>query len=1249
MVSWRYLGRLRDDRQLLLVHITLITALIAATGGTLASASANDDPSASWTANLGVDLPATASRKLLQAGSAPPAQPEPPASPPPPPSPSPPPPPQRPRGGFTCFTTDDADDGGHCQGYQCGSLYINIIRKAMQLAPANASGILAVGGFATQTSARTALEGWVTLALGASAVSSIRYVRTPAELLATNLQRYKLLYVPSSVYQTDGGITDELHAALLSMKAKIVNFVNNNGGSMVVLTQAGFGADSWGFLPMPLTFTADSFEDVSVTSYMAMISPDTNDWNADHIYWHGYWTGPVGWSGLQVLAYRGNECPAAAGPNQDCKATLLCDIRTVLTAENCYDGVDNDGDGLTDNEDPDCWQPVYSPLPPNPPPLPPSPPIAPAKNADRWCALYSSGSPACVPSPTTCPTVDEYYGRGSPSICAIPGPSLDWPYSMAYQNDVCGGEAGVLRVPLRARYNPTWTTTPVLADAYIYRTYSADPTISPLYITVAMRPASVNGSQLFYSRPHPLLTPSGTGEDLFLGISSAVYVWTNVRNVSYTQYVNPMTYDGIYSCFTYVLNLKRICNPALSDMNPADRGMNERCTCRPGVASCPPVDISSARDLFIVLNVNGVAYNAYSIQVPIPTCALSRSPEDAVQTVLLANLNGPAVLSQFSLDPRACTARPPFPPTPPSPPTPLFPPPRPVSKPPSPAPPPSPRPPPDYSISAIITIRSYDPIRTFGDADCTAGTQAAAPYLRGRTAGDATCDKKITTGVAGGQSDYIEIKWVYYFVSTANLRYFFDSINNEEFWRTMFAALKPGCGAVGNYTDNTFSGNGVVPPVPLSQQDASTPQPFCVAGYLDAEDECWFSMADLLCFQPPADQPPPPSTPTPSSSPYGAVVSVVTESGVTPFANDTCDKVWLALAYISLTAYRPTIGITDCHLNNAANSTNGNSTNYYLNVRIGFLTPPESKIFAPILQALFSEYTVKTALPCNSTTMITDEPSGMQFSLACPEVGALCCTPAPKPPSPPQPPSPKPPSPPPRPPKSPPPRPPSPPPPPRKSPPPKPSPSPPPAAATKRKPPPRRPPPPPPLPPPPSPPPPYAPQAPMIPSTNNNGGVLLNQKRVFVVNLPALLDGQDVTADLLPALCNNLREGLRTVFLSYGWQQDSTGFDLPLVTGTSSGSQIMLCPWRVIPGGKLQLNVTVQTTVEKAKLLVATLTDEASFEGLVSAARVLCGSKVMIVKPSTQELLLTVSKDTVPNALGLAASSVCVHSFSAIR
>ena len=35
---------------------------------------------------------------------------------------------------------------------------------------------------------------------------------------------------------------------------------------------------------------------------------------------------------------------------------VLCNQNTLLSSEICCDGIDNDGNGLTDKQDPACWR-----------------------------------------------------------------------------------------------------------------------------------------------------------------------------------------------------------------------------------------------------------------------------------------------------------------------------------------------------------------------------------------------------------------------------------------------------------------------------------------------------------------------------------------------------------------------------------------------------------------------------------------------------------------------------------------------------------------------------------------------------------------------------------------------------------------------------------------------------------------------------------------------------------------------------
>ncbi|KXZ41215.1 hypothetical protein GPECTOR_644g756 [Gonium pectorale] len=184
--------------------------------------------------------------------------------------------------GFVCVSTDDADDVDHCQGTSCGSLYANLIANAWKNAPLDADGILAVGNFYYGTDAYYSLVGWAQLA-GIPA-SKISFATTPYDVVYANLNQYKVLYVPSDAYNTWGGITIELNDALISIKSKIKDFVNVRGGSMIVLTQAGFTnrydpstgrtiSTSFSFLPTPFTYVPGDFYDATITSEMTKYSP----------------------------------------------------------------------------------------------------------------------------------------------------------------------------------------------------------------------------------------------------------------------------------------------------------------------------------------------------------------------------------------------------------------------------------------------------------------------------------------------------------------------------------------------------------------------------------------------------------------------------------------------------------------------------------------------------------------------------------------------------------------------------------------------------------------------------------------------------------------------------------------------------------------------------------------------------------------------------------------------------------------
>ena len=119
------------------------------------------------------------------------------------------------------------------------------------------------------------------------------------------------------------------------------------------------------WMPRPLNWTATTFQTVTTTSQItyaaggalsaakgAGVVGGSGD-NLSHNAWHGYFSGPDDWGAIYyVLAYStGDGCTRTNGPTQSCQASLLLNFNTVLSAEICYDGIDNDGDGLIDKQD----------------------------------------------------------------------------------------------------------------------------------------------------------------------------------------------------------------------------------------------------------------------------------------------------------------------------------------------------------------------------------------------------------------------------------------------------------------------------------------------------------------------------------------------------------------------------------------------------------------------------------------------------------------------------------------------------------------------------------------------------------------------------------------------------------------------------------------------------------------------------------------------------------------------------------
>ncbi|GLI60146.1 hypothetical protein VaNZ11_002181, partial [Volvox africanus] len=318
-------------------------------------------------------------------------------------------------GGFVCLSIDvaeqlcTADDNDYC-----GRLYINMIKKALVMAPKDANGILAFGQFEPNSGARKALELWLNLA--GYDTSIITYANDTSKFRSYNLNTYKLVYIPSGDYATSGGITGAMSDALQEMKSAFTSYVNVRGGSLIALAEPirNEYRFAYGFLPVSMEVTVNYDKDDwitsgTVTKEMSIYSPTTTSSSLNERSWLGYFTGPTDWNGLRVVAHVPDSCPVPQGKYQNCHATVLCNTQALLTSENCYNGVDDDSDGAIDKDDEDCKRcgdgtidsnercddgnildgdgctstcelppppsPPSPPKPPSPPPAPPSPPL----------------------------------------------------------------------------------------------------------------------------------------------------------------------------------------------------------------------------------------------------------------------------------------------------------------------------------------------------------------------------------------------------------------------------------------------------------------------------------------------------------------------------------------------------------------------------------------------------------------------------------------------------------------------------------------------------------------------------------------------------------------------------------------------------------------------------------------------------------------------------------------------------------
>jgi len=207
-------------------------------------------------------------------------------------------------GGPIFLSGDDADDGGHCQGTACGGLYPTALNSVVTNSTSGGTGIVAIG--ANSGNALNAFNSWNAVANGGPGAPVTHCNTTGAGncIQTVNFANFEAIYIASSSGHTSGGLTQTQLDDLNTRQASIVNFVNTLGGGLMSLTEANM-ASQYGWLPLALsTANVNHFgPDIFPTPAMAPLSPVTSAQLNHGCCYHTVFTGPAGFSGLNVLAF----------------------------------------------------------------------------------------------------------------------------------------------------------------------------------------------------------------------------------------------------------------------------------------------------------------------------------------------------------------------------------------------------------------------------------------------------------------------------------------------------------------------------------------------------------------------------------------------------------------------------------------------------------------------------------------------------------------------------------------------------------------------------------------------------------------------------------------------------------------------------------------------------------------------------------------------------------------------------------
>eukprot|EP00798_Chlamydomonas_sp_ICE-L_P024978 gene24978-10639_t len=425
----------------------------------------------------------------------------------------------------------------------------------------------------------------------------------------------------------------------------------------------------------------------------------------------------------------------------------------------------------------------------------------------EWCTINNNSASQACRRNTLCTSVDNYYSE--PDICGIPTQQspITYPNNLDGYGEICANSL--------VKYSIIDPQIPPVEFGAIrmWRDYS-----DYLYITVTMngQVGTTYPFQQYLLRNSSVSTPVLT--------ISVMDNFTSLPPAQPAAYLNvfPYAVDGRYTCTTFAVNLKQVCNPMTSFYNPSVLVSNN-CQCKPGFTTCPTLDLSSNANLWVYVQALTTKYDVgdNGCNANLGTLPLQN----------IMNFNSP---SSCSLPP--APPGPPGPPSPPPDPTPPTPPPK----------PPSPPLPPDLMTFAKISIGRPD--ETFHQiTDCyTMMSILSVYYLISPSVyatGCVTSSTSTSTGVTGN------ITYTIYYADASELPYMYKTMSNVQIWQQLFSSLALGCGPVGIYSDTAV----VDPDILACTNPNSLGCTLFVPGY--------------VCSPPPPKPPAPPSPPPQPSPP----------------------------------------------------------------------------------------------------------------------------------------------------------------------------------------------------------------------------------------------------------------------------------------------------------------------------------------------------------------------------------------------